>query len=77
MTIYYVNIGHFASFNEANRFRKEKLPSSVGYVFCADGTYTVRVMATPRKVDAQKWLKRDDLDIWIGERDTSAGGKDG
>lgn len=76
MVIYYVNVGHFASFVEANRFRKEKLPPGAGYILACGGYYTVRVLSTPKKSNAEKWIGKGGMDIWISERDTSAGRND-
>lgn len=71
MVIYYVNAGRFPTFAEANRYRKERIPLGAGHVLNCGGSYTVRLLATPKKVEADRWASTGRGDIWISERDTS------
>ena len=71
MVIYYVNAGRFPTFAEANRYRRDRIPHGAGHVLNCGGTYTVRLLATPKKAEADRWTSAGRGDIWISERDTS------
>jgi hypothetical protein len=75
MVVYYVNMGRFATFAEANRYRRDRVPGGKGYVLASMGSYTVRLLATPKRAEAERWLESGRKDIWISGRD-AAGGED-
>lgn len=72
MVVYSVNCGHYPAFKDALAARKKVLKGA-GSIFAAGDCYTVKVLTTLKKDEAEKFRDKlpTGLDVWIEERNTS------
>ena len=72
MVVYSVNCGHYPAFKDASAARK-KLLKGAGSIFVVGDCYTVKILTTLKKAEAEGFRDRlpDGLDVWIEERNTS------